>query len=194
MMGTRSGDLDPSVMDYLCNCEHKSSTKCTTSSIKSPACSAFRASATTPATSKPRSKPAISKRSSPAIFSPADRRLHRPIFRPARRSGSHHLQRRHRREQRLLPREDPPRSRSCPQARHRLQVKRRLLGQRNLDLDPQERHQSRHHPDRRGSDDRPRLLQGSPRRPIVPVIPWPKANTSFWGMSTLPPFRNSRTS
>jgi acetate kinase len=24
MMGTRSGDLDPSVMDYLCNCEHKS--------------------------------------------------------------------------------------------------------------------------------------------------------------------------
>jgi acetate kinase len=23
MMGTRSGDLDPSVMDYLCNCEHK---------------------------------------------------------------------------------------------------------------------------------------------------------------------------
>jgi acetate kinase len=24
MMGTRSGDLDPSVMDYLCDCEHKS--------------------------------------------------------------------------------------------------------------------------------------------------------------------------
>jgi acetate kinase len=69
MMGTRSGDLDPSVMDYLCNCEHKSVDEMYDIFNKNRAYSASRGSATTPATSKPRSRPAISARSSPVSFS-----------------------------------------------------------------------------------------------------------------------------